>query len=77
MMRKDKCTFTMTTYNERGSVDNVVSFGVARIPGRKQMALFIGEGVTITPVAYFKDDSHAELFHHIFNVWNQESFRMK
>jgi len=75
-MAKTKCVFTVTTYNQRGSIESVINFGVARLPNRKQMALFIGEGAEITPIAYFKDDTHAELFRRILNIWKEHSYRI-
>ena len=75
-MPKTKCAFTMKTYNQQGTTESNITFGIARLPGRKQKALFIGEGTEITPVAYFKDDAHAELFHNIFNVWDNTSYRI-
>lgn len=36
------------------------ALGIGRMPGRKQICLYLREGARITPVAFFRDDVHAE-----------------
>ncbi len=35
------------------------ALGIGRMPGRKQVCLYLREGARITPVAFFRDPVHA------------------
>lgn len=36
------------------------AIGLSRLPGRKQVSLYLREGAVITPVAFFREDDHAK-----------------
>lgn len=36
------------------------ALGIGRMPGRKQICLYLREGSRLTPVAFFRDDVHAD-----------------
>ena len=75
-MSKSRCTFTCIDHDKDGSITSEIGFGIASLPGRKQKALFVCRGTTMSPVAYFKNEEDAELFHRIFNVWKGEPNRI-
>lgn len=36
------------------------ALGIGRMPGRKQICLYLREAGLITPVAFFRDEAHAD-----------------
>lgn len=42
------------------ALDTEHALGIGRMPGRKQVCLYLREGASITPVAFFKDPEHAK-----------------
>ncbi len=66
-MGTHKTCFEYNTYNANGSLARLRTFGIGKLPGRKQTALFISEVddtgcAIVTPIAYFLSEVGAQSF---------------